>query len=34
MLGKFEDLVEKASEMGLKAYFMEQEIFRLKTGLL
>jgi predicted metal-binding protein len=23
MLGKFEDLIEKASEMGLKAYFME-----------
>ena len=25
MLGKFEDLVEKASEMGLKAYFMSAE---------
>ena len=25
MLGKFEDLVEKASEMGLKAYFMSVE---------
>ena len=25
MLGKFEDLVEKASEMGLKAYFLKAE---------